>query len=199
MQTAKPENHPFKPFMPRGAKLLMLGSFPPKATRRSMDFYYPNFQNDMWRIFGLIFFKNKDALCLPALKTFDLEKITALLNSKKIALYDVAESVLRLNADSSDKFLQISKPADLRGLLNALPQCPAVASTGAKSAQALAIEFCCQEPPAGGHTEFEFECPAVRPRKMRFYRMPSSSRAYPMPIAEKAARYAAMFEELKML
>ena len=31
----------------------MLGSFPPQQKRWSMAFFYPNFQNDMWRIFGL--------------------------------------------------------------------------------------------------------------------------------------------------
>ncbi|MEE1122607.1 MAG: hypothetical protein UHU06_03520, partial [Acinetobacter pseudolwoffii] len=53
------ETHPLPPFLPPNAKLLMLGSFPPPATRWKMNFYYPNYQNDMWRIFGLIFFQNK--------------------------------------------------------------------------------------------------------------------------------------------
>ena len=49
------ETHPLAPFLPVNAKLLMLGSFPPPKERWKMDFYYPNYQNDMWRIFGLIF------------------------------------------------------------------------------------------------------------------------------------------------
>jgi len=44
------ETHPLPPFLPPNAKLLMLGSFPPPATRWKMNFYYPNYQNDMWRI-----------------------------------------------------------------------------------------------------------------------------------------------------
>ena len=54
------EEHPLEPFLPANAKLLMLGSFPPQKKRWSMDFFYPNLQNDMWRIFGLIFFDNKE-------------------------------------------------------------------------------------------------------------------------------------------
>mgnify|MGYP001188992102 CR=1 FL=1 len=50
------ETHPFAPFLPEKAKILILGSFPPKKERWSMDFFYPNFNNDMWRIFGLVFF-----------------------------------------------------------------------------------------------------------------------------------------------
>ncbi|EPQ1350886.1 uracil-DNA glycosylase family protein, partial [Acinetobacter baumannii] len=49
------ETHPLQPFLPENARLLMLGSFPPPRNKWKMDFYYPNFQNDMWRIFGLIF------------------------------------------------------------------------------------------------------------------------------------------------
>ncbi len=54
------EQHPLKPFLPANAKVLMLGSFPPQQKRWSMDFFYPNFQNDMWRIMGLIFFADKN-------------------------------------------------------------------------------------------------------------------------------------------
>lgn len=51
------ECHPLEPFLPENAVLLMLGSFPPQKKRWSMDFFYPNLQNDMWRIFGLIFLR----------------------------------------------------------------------------------------------------------------------------------------------
>ena len=36
------EQHPFEPFLPDGAVVLMLGTFPPKPERWSMEFYYPN-------------------------------------------------------------------------------------------------------------------------------------------------------------
>lgn len=54
------EQHPLEPFLPCNASLLMLGSFPPQRKRWSMDFFYPNLQNDMWRIFGYIFFNDKE-------------------------------------------------------------------------------------------------------------------------------------------
>lgn len=50
------ETHPLTPFLPGNAKLLMLGSFPPPQNRWKMNFYYPNYQNDMWRIFETWFF-----------------------------------------------------------------------------------------------------------------------------------------------
>ena len=44
------ENHPFEPWLPSNAHLLMLGTFPPSPKRWCIPWYYPNFQNDMWRI-----------------------------------------------------------------------------------------------------------------------------------------------------
>lgn len=69
------EKHPLQPFLPQNSKALFLGSFPPSRERWSMDFYYPNFQNDMWRIFGLVFLMMRSILrlmerkCLIALKS----------------------------------------------------------------------------------------------------------------------------------
>ena len=53
------EKHPLEPFLPAKAKLLMLGSFPPQKKRWSMDFYYPNLNNDMWRISVCCFLMTK--------------------------------------------------------------------------------------------------------------------------------------------
>ena len=53
------ETHPFEPWLPKNARLLMLGTFPPAPKRWCMEWYYPNFQNDMWRIFGYLFFGDK--------------------------------------------------------------------------------------------------------------------------------------------
>ena len=41
------ESHPFPPFLPDGARVLMLGTFPPKPNRWAMEFFYPNKTNDM--------------------------------------------------------------------------------------------------------------------------------------------------------
>jgi hypothetical protein len=43
----------------------------------------------------------------------------------------------------------------------------------------------------GSYVEFSFEG-----RALRLYRMPSSSRAYPMAVGKKAAYYKKMFDEL---
>ena len=68
------EEHPSKPFLPLGARVLFLGSFPPPRKRWSMDFFYPNWLNDFWRIMGLIFLGGKQALEAEGEKRFDQEK-----------------------------------------------------------------------------------------------------------------------------
>ena len=80
------EKHPLQPFLPANARLLMLGSFPPKRERWSMEFFYPNWINDMWRIVGLLFYDNKHHFEVMGEKRFDCEKIVAFCREKGIAL-----------------------------------------------------------------------------------------------------------------
>ena len=54
------EQHPFEPFLPNSARFLFLGTFPPRPEKWSMEFFYPNKINDMWRIMGLIFFGDRN-------------------------------------------------------------------------------------------------------------------------------------------
>ena len=110
------EKHPLKPFLPPKAKLLMLGSFPPHRKRWSMDFYYPNLNNDMWRIVGLLFFGDKDHFLNDTRKAFCREQIIDFLNEKGIALFDTASSIRRLQDNASDKFLEVVQPTDIAAL-----------------------------------------------------------------------------------
>jgi len=188
------EEHPLEPFLPTEAKLLMLGSFPPQKKRWSMDFFYPNLQNDMWRIFGLIFFKNKDHFLLPDKKAFHKQLLTDFLTAKGIALYDTASVVRRLQDNASDKFLEVIEPTDIRLLLKQLPHCQAIVTTGQKATDTIRTQIEADEPIVGKSTSFLFE-----DRMMKLYRMPSSSRAYPLAIEKKASAYQLMFKELGLI
>ena len=173
------EHHPLEPFLPENAVLLMLGSFPPQKKRWSMDFFYPNLQNDMWRIFGFIFFDDKDYFLSPE-KIFDKERIIAFLREKGIALYDTASCVRRLQDNASDKFLEVVSPTDIGLLLQQLPSCRAVVTTGQKATDVFCEQMEAKEPPVGGGSMFHF-----RDRELTLYRMPSSSRAYPLKLEKK--------------
>ncbi len=184
------EQHPLKPFLPAGAHLLMLGSFPPQRKRWSMEFFYPNLQNDMWRIFGSLFFDDRNHFLTADRKAFDRERIEAFCRERGIALYDTAEEIIRLKDNASDQFLKVVREVDLTALLACIPSCRDVAATGGKAAETAAHLLGCAVPAVGNFTTFE-----LGGRFMRFWRMPSSSRAYPTPLERKAAIYRVMFEE----
>ena len=188
------EKHPLEPFLPAKAKLLMLGSFPPQKKRWSMDFYYPNLNNDMWRIFGILFFDDKDYFLNETRKAFCRERIIDFLNEKGIALFDTASSIRRLQDNASDKFLEVVEATDVTALLRQLPECKAIVTTGQKATDTLRQQFNIEEPKVGDYSEFIFEGHA-----MRLYRMPSSSRAYPLALDKKATAYRIMYQDLQIL
>lgn len=190
-----PEVHPLPPFLPRDARLLMLGSFPPPRKRWCMDFFYPNFINDMWRIFGWVFFADKNRFVDEKRKCFRQADLEAFLTQTGIALYDTATVVKRLQENASDKFLEVVEPTDVGLLLRQLPQCRAVAVTGQKATDTLLTLLDVEEPPVGGSTPFAF----TDREAMRLYRMPSSSRAYPMRLEQKAEAYRRMMHEVGLL
>ncbi len=188
------ESHPLEPFLPANARLLMLGSFPPQRKRWSMEFYYPNLQNDMWRIFGLLFFQDKEYFLNAKRKAFDKERIIPFLERKGIALFDTATVIRRLQDNASYKFLEIVQPTNISRLLDQLPHCRTMVTTGQKATDTIRTQFLMKEPAVGNFSEFVYE-----QKPMRLYRMPSSSRAYPLALEKKAVVYQTLFQDLQML
>ena len=186
------ERHPLRPFMPENAQLLMLGSFPPPKERWCMDFFYPNPQNDMWRIMGQIFFGEKTYFEVQ--KVFNRDEIVSFCETKGIAIFDTAQAVIRMQGNAADEHLEIVEPTDIAALLQQIPLCHDICCTGGKAAQTLAEILHCNLPKVGEFIETNF---AGRP--IRFWRMPSSSRAYPLSLDKKAAAYRRMFETIGML
>lgn len=193
---SKTELHPLKPFLPEDAVVLMLGSFPPLRAKWKMDFYYPNFQNDMWRIFGLVFFDDRDHFLTPDKSSFDKQKIIDFLILKGIAVGDTGFEVRRLKGNASDNFLEIVTPINLKKVLSRIPDCHTFVTTGQKATETLHSLFPDKTPmpKAGSYVTVNY-----LGKEYRFYRMPSSSRAYPKPLEEKSKVYARFFEEIGLL
>ncbi|MBE6336722.1 MAG: uracil-DNA glycosylase family protein [Lentimicrobiaceae bacterium] len=185
------ESHPLRPFLLANAKYLMLGSFPPKKEKWSMEFFYPNWINDMWRIMGFIFFDDRHHFEINDKKQFDKDKIVDFCKMKGIALYDTASEVIRLKDNASDKFLEVVKQTDVKALLRKIPQCENIITTGQKATDIIVDIFQCEEPKVGEKSEIIFEG-----RRISFWRMPSSSRAYPMSLENKAEFYKRIFHPL---
>lgn len=183
------ERHPLQPFLPPHARLLMLGSFPPPRRRWAMDFFYPNFSNQMWQLFGLVFYGDAERLLDKANRTFRQSDIQALLEERGIAIFDTATAVRRLSGNASDKDLEVVEKTDIAALLAQLPLCHDIVCTGQKSFSVLTEDYGVAVPAMGGCNEF-----SLAGRPMRLWRMPSSSRAYPMPLGEKAAYYRRLMQ-----
>lgn len=185
------ESHPWPPYIPANARVLVMGTFPPQPKRWSMDFYYPNRTNDFWPMMGLIFFGNREALRKEGSKDFDVEAIKRLLDKKGIALNDTARKVRRLKGNASDKFLEIVEPVPLYDLLALMPLCKTVATTGEKAAGVVAELTDTELPKMGQHI--------ISSDGLDVWRMPSTSRAFPMKLEAKAEYYARLFQAAGVL
>ena len=190
------ENHPFEPWLPFNAKLLMLGTFPPAPKRWCMEWYYPNYTNDMWRIFGHIFFRDRSYFVDEENKTYKLDLLKVFLKEKGIAIFDTALRIHRKKGTASDKDLEIVEAADLDGMLCVLPECKAVLTAGQLATKVFTEHYGidAREMKMGEYRKFNFEG-----RSLRLYREPSSSRAYPMKVEKKAEYYESMFRDLGIL
>lgn len=179
------ETHPWPPFIPPNAKVLIMGTFPPQPKRWSMDFYYPNRTNDFWYAMGLIFRGDKYALYDRKTRTFNQDAIKALLCDKGIALNDTGRKVRRLKGNASDKFLEILEPVPLAELLTQMPHCHNIATTGEKAASVIATITKTAIPSIGYFV--------TDTTGLNIWRMPSTSRAYPLALEKKAAYYETLF------
>ena len=181
------EYHPLKPFLPPKAKVLFLGSFPPPKKRWCMDFFYPNFINDHWRIEGEIWFGDKNHFVDTEHKCFKMNEIVAFLNEKGFAFFDTATAVNRLKDNASDAFLEIVEHTDIEALLKQMPQCHAIATTGEKATSEVCAYYGIDKLPSP-NTDIPLR------EGLRLYRLPSSSRAYPLSFDKKVEAYRRMFE-----
>ena len=184
--TASVEYHPLKPFLPTTTKVLFLGSFPPQRKRWCMNFYYPNFINDHWRIMGSIFFNDKNHFVDNKGKMFRLESIVEFLQQKGIGYFDTATAVKRLADNASDKFLEVVEYTDIESLLRMIPQCKVIVTTGEKATQNVMNQYSLLSlPSVGSFVPLNDD--------VVLYRLPSSSRAYPLSLDKKVEAYRKLF------
>ena len=246
------ESHPLEPFLPPAARILFLGSFPPPRSRWSMDFFYPNFNNDFWRVMGLVHFSDAQHFVVAGGKRFNYPAVVDFCRQAGLAFFDTASKVRRLKDNASDAFLEILEPTDVGGLLARLPLCHTLVTTGGKASEQLATLLRSAslspsaspvlhpevsplpsgapspvQPPVADATsptvilstsegtpripapsasssspEASISIPApggyvdvtAWGRALRWWRMPSTSRAYPLALSAKAAAYARLWE-----
>ena len=188
------EYHPLCPFVPKNAKVLFLGSFPPQRKRWCMDFYYPNFINDHWRIEGEIFFGDKNHFVDLEAKRFKIEEIVAFCQEKGLAFFDTSTAIRRLQDNASDKFLEVVESTDIYALISQLPQLRAIVTTGEKATETICASLAIPEIPKVNTFVHLSPPPTGEGLGVRLlWRLPSSSRAYPLSFDKKVAAYKQMF------
>ena len=183
------EYHPLRPFLPENAKVLFLGSFPPQRKRWCMDFYYPNFINDHWRIEGQIFFGDKNHFVDLEAKRFKIDDIVAFCQEKGLAFFDTSTAIRRLQDNASDKFLEVVEPTDIQALLKKLPHLRAIVTTGEKATETICTSLGISNIP-------KVNTSAEVSNGILLYRLPSSSRAYPLSFDKKVEAYQKMFQQI---
>jgi G:T/U-mismatch repair DNA glycosylase len=188
------EYHPLRPFLPENAKVLFLGSFPPQRKRWCMDFYYPNFINDHWRIEGQLFFGNKNHFVDMEHKRFKIDDIITFCQEKGLAFFDTATAIRRLQDNASDKFLEVVESTDIRALIAQLPHLRAIVTTGEKATETICASLDISEIPK---VNTYVTIPLASWKGVRgdvcLWRLPSSSRAYPLAFDKKVEAYRQMF------
>ena len=207
------EYHPLRPFLPERAKVLFLGSFPPQRKRWCMDFYYPNFINDHWRIEGQIFFGDRNHFVDVEAKRFKIDEIVAFCEEKGLAFFDTSTAIRRLQDNASDKFLEVVEPTDIPALLKRLPHLRAIVTTGEKATETICRTMGMAETPkvntyvrvsnTDGTDETDIfantnSTNMTNGGGLLLYRLPSSSRAYPLSFDKKVEAYRRFFEFIKI-
>ena len=186
------EYHPLRPFLPKNARVLFLGSFPPQRKRWCIDFFYPNWINDHWRIQGQVFFGDKNHFVLEKEKRFKLDEIVRHCEDRGIAFFDTSTAVRRLKDNASDKFLEVVEPTDIAALISQLPHLRAIVTTGEKATQTICTTLGIPEAP-------KVNTSIALPQRgsgegALLWRLPSSSRAYPLSFEKKVEAYRKMFD-----
>ena len=125
-------------------------------------------------------------------KKFRKDNIEQFLREKAIAVSDTVAVANRLNGNASDLTLEVVEPLNLAGILDQIPRCHTLVTTGQKATDTLLSITGSPAPAIGGFVDFLYHN-----RRLRLYRMPSTSRAYPKPLTDKAEIYRTIFQNFE--
>ncbi|MBR5494195.1 MAG: DNA glycosylase [Psychrobacter sp.] len=208
-RAAEVEIHPFGPVLPPDATVMMMGTFPPTADKWAMRFHYPNFYNDMWRIYGSVFFDDVNYFRVGDEKRFDPERIRAFMFERGIASCPTVTQAIRETGNASDKNLTVVTSVNLDSILPQVPKVETLFTTGGKATEVLLNLLA--EPPAKSKypktnqsMDYPYEWQSDNNKKadvnnLTLYRLPSTSRAYPLALDKKVAAYKDFFKKIGKL
>lgn len=200
------ESHPFPPFLPPHATVMMMGSMPPTPDKWGMAFHYPNYSNDMWRIYGRVFFDDADYFRSSDetgyLKGFDAERIKTFMSERGIASCPTVRRAIREQGNASDKHLTIVETVDFDDILPQVPNVQTLFTTGGKATEILLAllpeDTRPKLPKTNQQIDYHYRGPKAE-RDLTLYRLPSTSRAYPLSLDNKVAAWRTFFEQVGLI
>ncbi|WP_413787030.1 DNA glycosylase [Psychrobacter sp. NG27] len=190
---------------------MMMGTFPPTADKWAMSFHYPNFYNDMWRIYGRVFFDDADYFRVGDEKHFDPERIRDFMFERGIASCPTVKQAIRETGNASDKNLTVVTPVDLDNILLQVPKVQTLFTTGGKATEVLLGLLAepiakSKYPKTNDSMNYPYKWQSDdlelldrQVNDLTLYRLPSTSRAYPLSLDKKVAAYKAFFEKMGKL
>jgi len=114
----KEETHPWEPFIPANAEKLILGTFPTaEVNRGSYEFFYPNPNNDFWRVLFQAAEKTLDNY--KHLEPIEIRK--QILVDLKLGIADIGKKILRQKDSSRDDNLFPIEYTDIFSILETHP------------------------------------------------------------------------------
>ena len=203
------ETHPFEPVLPPNATVMMMGTFPPTSDKWAMSFHYPNFYNDMWRIYGRVFFDDADYFRVGDEKRFDPKRIRDFMFERGIASCPTVKQAIRETGNASDKNLTVVTPVDLDNILLQVPKVQTLFTTGGKATEVLLGLLDepiakSKYPKTNDSMNYPYKWQSASDKEadvndLTLYRLPSTSRAYPLSLDKKVAAYKAFFKKMGKL
>ena len=109
-----------------------------------------------------------------------------------LAFFDTSTAVRRLKDNAADQFLEVVEPTDITALLRHLPHCRSIVTTGEKATQTVCASLHLPIIPKVN------EAVTIVP-PLLLYRLPSSSRAYPLSFDKKVEAYRRMAEKVGLI
>lgn len=95
-------------------KALIIGSFPPPRKKWSMEFFYPNKQNNFWPVLA--------GVAGIELKSFEgtsaVEERKVIMEKLNIGIEDMGKTILRKNDSALDANIRITSNYDILGILS---------------------------------------------------------------------------------
>jgi G:T/U-mismatch repair DNA glycosylase len=113
----------------------------------------------------------------------------AFCKEKGLAFFDTSTAIRRMQDNASDKFLEVVEPTDIPSLLRQLPLLRAIVTTGEKATETICASLGIPTIPKVNTSSI-----ISHPSSIALWRLPSSSRAYPLSFDKKVEAYRQMFQ-----